>query len=61
MTDPLARDALPPPRPGPDEVSARSFRLLAAGQIAPRKPPRRCFLPDLARIAPPPQPETTSP
>ena len=48
-----------PSRPGPDEVSARSFRLLAAGQIAPRKPARRCFL-----IPPPRTPspkETTSP
>ena len=57
MTDPLARDALPAPPPQPEDISARSFRLLAAGQIAPRKPARRCFLPDLARIAPPPQPE----
>ena len=61
MTDPLAPDALTPPPPQPEDISARSFRLLAAHQIAPRKPPRRCFLPDLARIAPQPQPETTSP
>ena len=48
-----------PPRPGADEVSARSFRLLAAGQIAPRRPAWRCFL-----IPPPRTPspkETTSP
>ena len=49
-----------PPRPGPDDAGARSFRLLMACQIGPRRPPLRCFLPDLAG-QPQPQPETTSP
>ena len=60
MHDPFP-DSLPP-RPGADDISARSFRLLAGWQVAPIKPPRRCFLipPPGQRRAPSPK-ETTSP
>lgn len=64
MTDPLAPDAPPAPQPrSPDDAAARSFRLMAALQVAPIKPPRRCFLPDLARqpTRNPSPPEITRP
>ncbi len=65
MNDPRAPDAPSDPQQQSDAKAAREFCLFSAGQVPARPPPRRCYLPDLARRPTPPpttrNPETTRP